>query len=248
MIREALQYLVSLAPPTLFPIDGKMYSSKGLTEVEPEQYLPPTIPQIKVHTLTGLGDLISNDLDAQFKGDVGRNYAIHIDNFNKVSVVALVSDATDYTANRQVVIEATPVEFQPFEFGRWMTQEDFVISARARFCDTPDLTEVLNLASTLTNEAILTSEDNGFTQKATAKAGLKQKENVTIKPVVSLAPFRIFPEVPQPISPFVFRAKVENEVPKLALFEADGGKWKNDAIKAIAQYLKGLGTELPIIA
>ena len=42
-------------------------------------------------------------------------------------------------------------------------------------------------------------------------------------------------EVEQPASQFVFRV---NKSANLALFEADGGKWKLDAVKNISDYLK----------
>lgn len=52
---------------------------------------------------------------------------------------------------------------------------------------------------------------------------------------VTLRPYRTFNEVEQPASQFVFRV---NKSANLALFEADGGKWKLDAVKNISDYLK----------
>ena len=52
---------------------------------------------------------------------------------------------------------------------------------------------------------------------------------------MTLTPYRIFNEVEQPSSQFIFRI---NSMANLALFEADGGKWKLDAINNIAAYLK----------
>ena len=52
---------------------------------------------------------------------------------------------------------------------------------------------------------------------------------------VTLRPYRTFNEVAQPASQFVFRI---NKSANLALFEADGGKWKLEAVERIANYLK----------
>ena len=52
---------------------------------------------------------------------------------------------------------------------------------------------------------------------------------------VELAPYRTFPEVEQPISKFIFRMQ---EGPRAALYEADGGAWRNKAILSIKEYLQ----------
>ncbi len=75
------------------------------------------------------------------------------------------------------------------------------------------------------------------------------KESITIKPRVALAPFRTFPEIEQPISEFVFRARCTGEgTPALMLVEADGGRWKIDAITTIRAEMEAFGLNIPIIA
>lgn len=51
-------------------------------------------------------------------------------------------------------------------------------------------------------------------------------------------PFRTFIEIEQPESEFLLRAKKGYEGIEFALFEADGGAWKKEAIDNIAAYLK----------
>lgn len=67
---------------------------------------------------------------------------------------------------------------------------------------------------------------------------------------VYLAPYRTFREVTQPLSPFVLRMKQGREggLPTVALFEADGGKWKLDAIAFIRDFLREKIETVPIIA
>jgi hypothetical protein len=49
---------------------------------------------------------------------------------------------------------------------------------------------------------------------------------------------------------FLFRLKggSENSVPQVALFEADGGKWKVDAINEVRRYLDTLALGIPVVA
>lgn len=58
------------------------------------------------------------------------------------------------------------------------------------------------------------------------------------RPIVRLAPYRTFREIKQPESEFLLRSRIDdNNVPKLALYEADGGAWKISAIHGIAEYI-----------
>jgi hypothetical protein len=77
--------------------------------------------------------------------------------------------------------------------------------------------------------------DNGIAQAVTIKTGVATADDVLVPNPVSLAPFRTFLEVEQPISDFIFRMK---DGPKGAIFEADGGAWRNQAISNVREYLE----------
>ena len=76
--------------------------------------------------------------------------------------------------------------------------------------------------------------DDGVSQSVVAKTGVATVEDVKVPNPVILAPYRTFVEVDQPESAFVFRMK---NGPLAALFEADGGAWRNSAIEAVSSYL-----------
>jgi hypothetical protein len=57
----------------------------------------------------------------------------------------------------------------------------------------------------LTDEHVSSSEDSGITQKVGMKTGAVLKTTETLRPRVTLAPFRTFREVVQPASEFIFR-------------------------------------------
>lgn len=50
--------------------------------------------------------------------------------------------------------------------------------------------------------------------------------------------YRTFMEIEQPESEFVFRARKADSLPHFALFEADGGAWRIEAMKRIKAYLE----------
>jgi len=246
MLREAIDKILGLAPPTYHEVIDALgrqatYSSTPVHEVKASA--PAVSAKVQVFTLAALRDLVQAGLEG---ASFHENAFFHIADERTVE---LVTRTTDLYGRRLCFIKAAPVPFEGFRFGQWMSQEEFVIAFSSRFSDSADKAKVLSIASSLTNEATSLSEDNGFAQKVTVKAGLRQKESLTIEPKVKLAPFRTFPEVPQPESEFVFRAKANGEgVPHLMLVEADGGAWKVDAIETIKQRLETYSLNIPIIA
>ena len=86
---------------------------------------------------------------------------------------------------------------------------------------------------------ILDPNDNGVTQTVEARQGVALNALIEIKPRVMLRPFRTFLEVEQPESEFLLRVDPDEGI---GFFEADGGIWKLEAKKNIADYfLKNMG-------
>jgi hypothetical protein len=62
----------------------------------------------------------------------------------------------------------------------------------------------------------------------------------TAPKIVNLKPYRTFRDVEQPVSSFLFRMKLVDEERKIVgccLYEADGGRWRNTAVKTIQEFL-----------
>lgn len=208
--------------------EGNLYTARSLTLIEPP--LPSAVP---IHTLSGLVDLIG----ALKLSDV----YIHIEGPTEVSVS---SQDLDPASQRSEFVNCTKLsDSNAFLFGSFYSPEDFAIALQSKFVDDAgDIKSLLVLASNVKQEAVTVNEDDGFSQKISASAGVALRHATTAKPRVMLAPYRTFPEVEQPVSMFLFRAKggSPTELPKLALFEADGGKWRNEATENIARYLRTL--------
>jgi hypothetical protein len=131
-----------------------------------------------------------------------------------------------------------------------MDADKFIICLQTMFEATDDSKYLLKLCSRIVAGKEITREDDGVTQVVTVKKGVALKESVEIKPRVDLAPYRSFNELPQPISSFLFRVEGgdEDDPPKCALFEADGGAWQIKAIIAIKEWLKAAMPEKAVVA
>lgn len=133
-----------------------------------------------------------------------------------------------------------------FELGEYYSVEDMIVALQSRFRSygaevaLDDTTAVLSLISSVRGENVRGSEDSGFVQTVSARVGVGLKDGVPIANPVRLAPYRTFPEVSQPISPFVLRARSGAGLPEFALFEADGGAWAHEAVNSIVDKLRSL--------
>lgn len=237
--KAALEYLVEvgkkLSEPFQLQIDGRDYISKELKTIE-----QPLVAALKISTLGSLVDLCTGKFtvapgEVHFEQFDPKTHIVHVVDEEQVQVVSAISNVW---AKRSVLIECKLDESVGFRFGQFMSHEEFIVGILANFTQTEDKDYVLRIASSLTTERVVTSDDDGISQGVGLKAGVSLKTQETLRPRVKLAPYRTFREVHQPTSEFVFRVKQDGEqMPKLALFEADGGTWKLHARENIARFL-----------
>lgn len=231
MIEKALKYLVGLAPVDRFQVGGREYTGKGILPVK-----EPVPESVSLKTLTGFVDYYK-ECDQDFVEDVAVVLILGpID-------VALYSSLFGRFAQRKKFAVAE-VEPSPFRFGQHLALEDFIVSLQAQFVDNPDLQKALKFVGNIEDSRVVRYTDDGVTQGMAAKVGIARVENVPVPRILKLAPYRTFLEVEQPQSNFILRMRQgkEGAEPTAALFEADGGKWKNEAVKNIEKFLR---KELP---
>lgn len=250
MIKEAIDRILALAPPCIHTKGGLEYSDKGFILIE-----PPAPKAVECSTLQGLVDLYDEELDdAKAKGDI----MVHI---TSPTSVALISRLSDEYGRRRVWARASYPDTKGFTFGAWLDPESFIIQAQQHFQRVKiegddgefvkDLDYVLGIASKISAEHTAENTDDGFSQRVAVKQGIALKAETILKPVINLAPYRTFAEIDQVVSAFVFRARVDGGVAKLALFEGDGGRWKLSAYSAIRAWLSSddaFGAEAKIIS
>jgi len=242
LLADALKYLKEQFAPTVVTMGDKQFSDESFSEIKPAPY--PLHGHFDVTTLAALRDLITANVEG-ISGAAGQVPLVHIVNHQKVHLLTGISDEH---GRRRTFAVATPPQYQGFTFGQWYGLEAFRIGIQAHFAQTTDREYLLSIASKVTDGEVATSEDDGVSQQVELKAGLSLKATEKLRARVTLAPFRTFAEVDQPQSEFIFRAQKTDKGAQLALFEADGGKWKVTAVQNIAFTLKDLGITLPIIA
>ncbi len=237
LTKDALQFIQTTAAPAQIADGSRNWTDKKLFPIVP-QFPPPFVAQ----TLSGFLALIK----AGIYGISEMGTLIQISAFNLVELFANDSDEWE---RRQKFAQAAPPELKPFPFSQWMDHETFVIGLQSLFVSTPDLVNLVKLASNLTTSAVHTSIDDGVSQELAVKRGMALKGTQIVKSRVLLEPFRTFSEIDQPASEFVFRARGggDDAPPQLALFEADGGAWKLDAMKEISAWFQGK-TTIPVIS
>jgi len=204
-------------------INGLPYIPAGFSRVKTPEPEP-----LEVKTLTAVVDYLTADADLI---RAGGPVFIHVIDQATVAIRSTL-DTGDARRETYLIAKAQP---NPFQFGRFMETEEFIIGVQALFVDEKDRSTVLQLVGNIKEESVQNTGDDGVSQKVTARQGVSIAVNVKVPNPVILAPFRTFPEIEQPSSPFVFRLQ---SGPKAALIEADGGAWKNDAISAIADFLR----------
>lgn len=106
---------------------------------------------------------------------------------------------------------------------------------QSSFVDIGTKSTLLKYTGLIQDEAVKTTGDDGVSQQVTVKTGVASVGQAIVPNPVELAPYRTFPEIEQPLSKFIFRMK---EGPSAAIFEADGGAWRNEAMNNIREYLE----------
>jgi len=245
MIKEAIDRILGLAPPTIATFDALQYSDKSLHLIS-----PPVVSELKSTTLQGLVDLLDNKFEAVDPAKV----FLHIESPTTVSIIG---GESDQYGRRRTWARASYPECKTFNFGAWQDPEPFIISCQASFQRAKvekddgsfarDLDYVLGIASKITAEQSTENSDDGFAQRVAVKQGIALKAETILKPMVNLAPYRTFAEIDQVLSLFVFRARIQGGA-QLALFEGDGGRWKLAAVAAIKAWLEEQQTGVKVIS
>lgn len=225
IIKEAIEYVVSLRKPEVQEIHGITYSDK---ELEPVIHNPKA-RAIQMNTLTSLVDYIKARVD-----EMDEKMIVHVQSPTKVSLYSAL-DGERIRENMVEVVARVP----NFEYGRFIDHERFCIGLQAKFLEDPesDRALVLKFAGTVEDGTVSQYSDDGISQKATIRTGIASRGDAIVPNPVKLRPYRTFHEVQQPISEFIFRMKSDDGV-WCALFEADGGAWENVAMKNIKEYLE----------
>lgn len=225
-LREAIDRIVELAGPTMREFDGRLFTSKPMEEIAVEEDEPS---RLNVNTLDALAVMIRTEGVKQ----KGLPLYIRVVDENNVLVFTSLHDGKGTSFLRQYFYKAV-CDVPRVTIGQEMSQQQAIIQLQSVYGPTPDRDYLLELISRMSVNEGITSDDNGVTQTITARKGAALKENMPVKPIVQLQPYRTFLEVVQPVSEFLLRVGKEGSI---SLREADGGVWRLEAKRSIAAWL-----------
>jgi len=232
MIAGGLQWLKTNASHTLFEVSGRKYANFKPVPVE-----NPVPAPLAFFSLNGLSDYMEKNPDEQDK------FIIHVESPTAVSIRSTLCEP--FCQRWEYAVAEIP--FVPFTFGRFLDLEAFLIGVRSMFVLDTSAPTLLKYAGNITDEDVRTWEDDGITQRANARTGVARVSEIALPSIVTLRPFRTFSEVEQPASEFLFRIQSKGGKIEAALFEADGGRWKIEAMRNIAKFFSGKNIENAIV-
>ena len=230
MTRDALQYVVGLSEANLLTINGDTYTDKQIHRIDNEL----RAAAIEMNTLSSLVDYAK-----AFTNEMSDQMLVQVVSPTEVKLISCL----DRDRKRECLVNVAAM-VPEFSYGIYMDHENFIIALQSKFIDNKDRELLLRFAGTVKDESIAQYGDDGVTQKATIKTGITSVGEAIVPNPVNLKPFRTFVEVDQPESAFIFRMRQNNGV-ECAIFEADGGAWKNEAMRNIKKYLAFALEELP---
>lgn len=220
MIKDAIQYIVKLGKRETVEVDGLKYTTDSLDLIQ-----TPIAKAMEVTTLRGLVDYIKSNADKKASDKL----IIHI---KSPSQVVLRSELNNQRERENYVV--CNALLPRIEFDRFLSTDKFNILLQSAFVENDDRGILLKVAGNIQESAVKQVGDDGVTQAVTMKTGVATLQDVIVPNPVVLAPFRTFNEIEQPESKFVYRME---EGPRCALFEADGGAWRNEAMFRIKEFL-----------
>ena len=221
--QEALKYLVNLGEEKdpIVMLDQGTFTKASLSRVKEAK-----ASVLTVSTLTGLVDYIKSDLDK-----LPEKLLIQVISPREVALYSPLNADRE----REQYISAEAILPDNVVYDRFIGTEQFNIMLQSAFVDVGTKSALLKYTGLIQDEAVKTIGDDGVSQQVTVKTGVASVGQAIVPNPVELAPYRTFPEVEQPISKFIFRMQ---EGPRAALYEADGGAWRNKAILSIKEYLQ----------
>lgn len=225
MLKEAIEKIEAMSRVTPFDVDGHTYvmnPNGAVIEVLPELDTPATL---EVNSLDALAQLIKND---SYEGQ------LFVSALSATAVEAYGYLDKDNRWQRVYLYRAEATDIPGWNPEVTMPFDEATVALMTRFQDGGDKDYCIRLLSQITTGAKVTYADNGVASTIVTQKGAALAENMTIKPLVRLRPYRTFQEVEQPEGIFLIRVRERG----IAFIEADGGMWRLTARNTVKAYLE----------
>lgn len=227
---------------------GRLFAPAGWIEVKPAEVAP-----LVVGTLTGFVDYLTANVDTLEPTKL----LVHVADPSTVWLRSSMGLEAD-RYYRPVYLKASTelVGPCPLRFGEFMPAEEFIIALMHGFDPgeggetEQERQRLLALVASIKENDVTETTDDGVSQAVKTSRGLSLVAVTTIKNPFRLTPYRTFRELVQPASDFILRTRKapNGDRPLCALFEAEGGQWKLDAVLRIREYLVAKLPDVKVIA
>lgn len=235
MIKEAIEKILSLAEPHFEDRFGVRYCSQRLHHIS-----PPSAPFLEVMSLTGVVDYFKGGPESDLAGEAF--LVVHCPTevvaFRPISLPDKVRDK---------ILEAHFATPQ-VDISRWTPLEEFLLGLQTCFVETAERNALLAVLGSVKDVNEIDYTESGASQKVVRKSGLHLRAEEALPSAVSLRPFRTFPEIEQPASPFVVRLRKQGDGVFGSLTPADGGAWEIEARAMIKAFLNEHLPETAVLA
>ena len=232
MIKEAIEKIIETAKPEMIESAGRKFLAWGdgaLKEI-PSTHVHPDCTQLG--SLSAVIAMVKNEA----KKRAGKIF-IAFDSCTSVNVFEELNEERE----RVFLYSATAKDVPGWEQDVTMAFDQAAIALQTRFQDTKDREYTIGLLSQIQTGAHVTYNDNGVATTVVTQKGVSLQQNQTIRPVVSLKPYRTWQEIEQPNGLFLIRISERG----IKFVEADGGMWKLEARKTACKYVEaGLAGEI----
>lgn len=232
MLKEAIEKIVNLAAPTIQTIGDRTFSSAEMCEIRPEIDVPAAK---NLTSLDAMVKLIKTEAASRFDAP----FYITIPAFDRVECFTQpLSEERRYV--RPTLYTAVATDAPGWEPETKLPFERAAIALQTRFQKTSDSDYALRLLSQITCGGKVTYNDEGVAMSVVTQKGIQLQGTETIRPLVSLKPYRTFQELEQPTSVYLIRIDERG----ISFIEADGGMWKLAARQAIKAFFEEALAEL----
>lgn len=227
MFKSAIEHIQKTTQPLVKEIDGKTFvvtPDGGINEIRPSIFHPDTL---SLNSLDALVKLVKTEA-------IRRETPLYITVPTHLSVLCFGQPSGEARCCRQIYYEAKATDVPGWQENVTLPFEEMQIALRTRFQESADMPYIQKLLSEISTGAHITYNDNGIATTVVTKKGIDLQRNETIRPIITLRPYRTFQEVDQPESIFLIRINERG----ISFIAADGGMWKLKARETVKQFLE----------
>ncbi|RHW46110.1 hypothetical protein DS832_07105 [Bombilactobacillus bombi] len=229
-IKAIQEMAIEAAREKIIQANNQSYAINGKGDVQ--LIIPHDKAQepVELTSLTGLVDFVKSINERK------EQLYVHVSSFDQVEVYTHLD-----SYGRREKLAVAHALLPEIVFDRFIASEAMNIMLQSQFEETNDQLLLLKVIGNLKEKTVHQANDDGVSQAVSVKTGIASIDSVKVPNPVKLSPYRTFNEVAQPESKFIFR--MQNGM-QCAIFEADGGAWKLEAMQSIKEYLtRHLGFE-----